>query len=339
MRRLHARYPFLSASREAVEAADVDLAAVVREGGDPVERGVERVKRALVDGTVAADRVWSARAELLSYPVARVLVSLVDVRGAVEKYARAEAALAYDRFTDDFDEDTSLKSTDEESLSLTALLADFDLSEDVRPTGDGRFDAAVGAYLDLAAPLDGTRWRLATRALGDGRVTVTRRELYELLREAVRVRVADGLPLSVPEPIVAALNVEVRELKRALEPVERTDDVDGFQPTAFPPCIEALVERAQAGELETTGRFALLSFLASTGVDFERAATLVGDASEELRYQYERLAGDGAQFAPPSCATMQANGDCYNPDARCEEISHPLAYYKRALNESAAAGN
>jgi DNA primase large subunit len=264
--------------------------------------------------------------------VARVLVSLVDVRGAAEKYARAEAALAYDRFTDDFDEDTSLKSTDEESLSLTALLADFDRSGDVRPTGDGRFEVAVGAYLDLAAPLEGTRWRLATRALGDGRVTVRRRELYELLREAVRVRVADGLPLSVPDPIAAALDAEVRELKRALEPVERTDDVDRFEPGAFPPCVEALVERARADELEATGRFALLAFLASTGADFERAATLVGDASDEVRYQYERLAGDGAQFAPPSCATMQANGDCYDRDDLCEQIGHPLAYYERALD-------
>ncbi|MFC7176515.1 hypothetical protein [Halosegnis marinus] len=200
MQPLHARYPFLAAAREAVEAADVDLAAVVREGGAPVERGVERVERALVDGTVAPERSWSTRAELLSYPVARVLVSLVDVRGAVEKYARAEAALAYERFTDDFDDDTRLKSANREGLSLDAMLADFDLAVGVTPTGDGRFEVAVGTYLDLAAPLDGKRWRLAVRPLADGFVAVSRRELYELLREAVRERVADGLPSPCPTP-------------------------------------------------------------------------------------------------------------------------------------------
>ena len=99
MQSLHARYPFLEASREAVEEAGVDLAAIVREGGAPVDRGLERVRRALVAGTVAPESRWNTRAELLSYPVARVLVSLLDVPGAVEKYARAEAALAYERFT------------------------------------------------------------------------------------------------------------------------------------------------------------------------------------------------------------------------------------------------
>jgi DNA primase large subunit len=334
MQRLHARYPFLAAAREAVEEADVELGAVVAEGGRPVERGVERIERALVDGTVAAEGHWGARAELLSYPVARVLVSLVDVPGAVEKYARAEATLAYERFTDDFDEETQLKSAGEGTLSLDALLADFDLSGEVTPTGDGRFEVAVGAYLDLAAPLDGTAWRLAARPLADGLVTVTRGELYELLREAVRGRVADGLPLSVPEPVADALAEEVAALRDTLAPVERTGDVDRFEPAAFPPCVRTLVEQVRAGEAGETGRFSLLSFLAATGADFDRVATLL-DGSDDLRYQYERLANDGAQFAPPSCVTMQANGDCHDPDALCEEITQPLAYYERRLAETA----
>lgn len=338
MQPLHARYPFLGVSREAVEAADVDLAAVVRDGGAPVDRGVERVERALVAGTVAPEGHWATRAELLSYPVARVLVSLLDVRGAVEKYARAEAALAYDRFTDDFEEDAQLKSAGEGSLTLESTLADFDLSGDVRPTGDGRFSVAVSAYLRLSASL-GDDWRLATRALHDGHVTVTRRELYDLLREAVRRRVADGLPLSVPEPVAAALTEEVETLRDSLEPVERTRDVDAFAPTAFPPCVQALAEQGREGELGDTGRFALLSFVASTGAPFEQLAALLGisdlDDAETLRYQYERLAGDGAQFAPPSCATMQANGDCHDPDELCASIGHPLAYYEEQLADVA----
>ena len=55
MQRLHARYPFLSGAREAVEAADVDLVSLVREGGPAVERGVERVRRALLEGTAESE--------------------------------------------------------------------------------------------------------------------------------------------------------------------------------------------------------------------------------------------------------------------------------------------
>lgn len=330
MQRLHARYPFLDASREAVETADVDLATVVQEGGPAVERGVDRVERALVEGTVAPESRWSVRAELLSYPVARVLVSLLDVRGAVEKYATAEATIAYERFTDDFDADTKLKSTSDDALTLPSLLADFDVSSDVTAVGDGRFEVGVTTYLELAAPLDGRRWRLATRALADGTVIVSRRELYELLREAVRERVADGLPLSVPDSIADALAPEVQTLQDALAPVESTSDVDEFVPAAFPPCIDSLVEESREGDISTTGRYALLTFLAATGASYAEIAAVVGDDEERHRYQYERLAGEnGSQFAPPSCATMEANGDC-EPGA-CGDFSHPLAYYEHQL--------
>jgi DNA primase large subunit len=337
MQSLHARYPFLEASREAVEEAGVDLAAIVREGGAPVDRGLERVRRALVAGTVAPESRWNTRAELLSYPVARVLVSLLDVPGAVEKYARAEAALAYERFTDDFTEEAQLKST-EERLSLRALLADFDLRGAVAPVGDGRFEVAVGAYLRLARPLEGDEWRLAARELADGRVPVERRELYELLREAVRRRVADGLPLSVPEAVAAALDEEVGELRSALSAVDRPD-VEGVTPAQFPPCMTALADRASDGDAGRTGRFALLSFLGSVGADADQVADIVGvsdpESADRLRYQFERLAGG---LTPPSCATMKENGDCIDPDALCETIDHPLAYYDERLHGD-ASGN
>jgi len=339
MRALHARYPFLDASREAVEAAGVDLGELVASGGPAVERGVERVERALIDGAVApGDGYRSDRAELLSYPVARVLVSLVDVPGAVEKYARAEAALAYRRFTDDFADERELKSSDRERLSLDALLSDFGLASDVTPLGDGGFAVAVGAYLGLATDLADDAWRLPRRALADGRVPVTREELYELLREAVRARVLEGLPLSVPDPIADALEAETRRLHDALAAVERPA-VTGVEPASFPPCVRAAVERARDDEaaLGTTGRFALVSFLASCGAGFEEVAALAGvddpEATDRLRATYDRLSSaDGAGFAPPSCATMQATGDCVNRDALCGEISHPLGYYDRRLD-------
>jgi len=100
MNRLHARYPFLSSAREAVEASDVDLAAVVRRDGEVVDRAVGRVENALDGGTVGEPH-RRTRVELLSYPVARVLVSLVDEHVLTRKYARAEAQTAYDRFREE----------------------------------------------------------------------------------------------------------------------------------------------------------------------------------------------------------------------------------------------
>jgi len=341
MERLHARYPFLEASRDAVEAADVDLTELVVAGGPAVERGRERVQRALLQGTTEAEepRTWSDRAELLSYPVARVLVSLLDVPGAVEKYAAAEAATARERFVEDFEADLELKSTADDRLTLERLLADFGLSGRVEPTGDGEFDVAVTAYLELAASLDGPQWRLAGRPLATGDVPVARPELYTLLREAVRRRVEEGLPLSVPEAIADPLSTELATVRRSVADLDPPTSFDAAVPGLFPPCVRALLTRARDGEaLPDHSRFSLVLFLVATGLDPEEVAELCGvsgAAAEDVREQAERLAeGDGAVAAPPSCAVMVEYGDCVDTDELCEAIQHPLSYYEQRLQRA-----
>ena len=344
MRRLHARYPFLEASREAVQAAEVDLADLIRERGPPVERGVERVERALLAGTVSSESRWGTRAELLSYPVARVLVSLLSVPGVVEKYAAAEAALAHRRFTEDFDADARLRSTDRERLSLDALLADFGLASAVDPTGDGGFRIDATAYLRFASGLEEDRWRLVSRELRDGRLPVSRTELYTLLREAVRRRVAEGLPLSVPDSIAEALAPEVGTLREAIADVDAdlAGAPDAVVPDLFPPCVRALLDRADGEEeLPPEARFALVAFLSGLEIDAEDLSEFYGaedpDVAESLRYQFERLADErGPAFPIPSCATMVERGLCVDRDDVCEEITHPVAYYRTRLDRTDA---
>lgn len=344
MRRLHARYPFLQASREAVQAAEVDLGDLIVARGPPVERGVERVERALLAGTVAPESRWSTRAELLSYPVARVLVSLLTVPGAVEKYAAAEAALAHRRFTEDFDADAQLRSTDRERLSLSALLADFDLDSAVRPTGDGGFRIDATDYLRFASGLEDDRWRLVSRELRDGYLPVTRTELYTLLREAVRRRVAEGLPLSVPDGIADALSAEVGTLREAIADTDAdlADAPDAVVPDLFPPCVRALLDRASEEDLPPRARFALAAFLSGLDLDVDEFVEFVGpeepDEAESLRYQFERLSDDrGPAFPIASCSTMVEQGLCVNRDDVCAEISHPVAYYRTRLDRADAA--
>jgi len=355
MNPVHARYPFLAAARESVREADIGLAAIVtgEERHPAVERGVERVRRALIDGTVRPDpddqRRWDARAELLSYPVARVLVSLVDAPGAVEKYASAEADTAYGQFTDDFEsDDDGLKSTADDSISLDALLAEFDLSAEVRetPEGDG-YRIAVGRYLPLSSNLTGDSWPLATRQLADGTVKISESELHDLLREAVRQRVAAGLPTDVPDQIREGLTAEVAELEETFSEIDISRNIDVLAPEQFPPCVESLIERAQDGEdLSNPAEFALVSFLSSANADTDELLALCGVDSDtrakSVRYQEKRVGDEsGAQYAPPSCETMAAYGECPiadeedpTTDARCETVSHPLAYYEDALAEA-----
>ncbi|MFB6151584.1 MAG: DNA primase regulatory subunit PriL [Haloarculaceae archaeon] len=339
---LHARYPFLQAARRAVDEAGVDLAEVVATEVAVVERGLERVEWALAEGTVG-ERHRRTRVEVLSYPVARVIVSLVDEAVLTRKYARAEAATAYDRFTEELAATTEYRSTRTERLTLADLLSEFDLTGDVRETPEGyRLD--VGAYLPLAADQWGDEWRLVNRVLADGEVAVSRGELLELLRGAVRNRVEEGLPLSVPDAIAGELDDEVERVREALSELELTREIDTVVPDLFPPCMKHLLDRIRKGEhLEHHSRFAIASFLTSIGMTTDEIVDLFevnpGFGEEMTRYQVDHIRGDTGptEYSSPACATMQSYGDCYNKDDVCEnEIneSHPLNYYEHRLDEA-----
>jgi DNA primase large subunit len=355
---LHARYPFFEGAREAVREADLSPAALVRADAPAVERGRERVERALMEGTVASEtpRRWDVDTEVLSYPIARILVSLVDTPAAVDKYAVAEAATARERFDADF---AAADDPGRERASLEDALREFDLADAVRPDGEapsgrrsrgGRrpthYRVGLGAYLGLAEAGWGQRWRLVNREVAAGEVRVTAEELSRLLEAAVERRVASGLPFAVRgsqggDAIAEALSDAVSDLGELLndhDAAGRTS-VEKVVPALFPPCMRTLVQRARDdGDLPATAEFSLTSFLVALGMDGDEVTTLLdadGKGADRIETRVEYLAErDGTQYPPPSCATMKAYGDCVDPDERCETISHPLSYYTDAVREA-----
>jgi len=345
---LYARYPFFRAAREAVQRADISPPRLVTEGDPAVERARERVERALMSGTVTSETPgrWSDRDELLSYPIARILVSLVDVRAAVEKYAEAEAETAFERLTADLEaDDAELRSVSTPRADLPTVLDEFDLDGAVRridgDRGRAGYRVDVPAYLRLADPDWGDGWRLVNRDLADGTVPVDDAELTRLLREAVRRRVADGLPFEVRgssggDAIADALAGDVATLRDRLAERERLPDVDTVVPSQFPPCMQALLDESKGDALAPHAAFAATAFLVSLGLDADAIADrwpVLDDGSLSYRATVLEDRG-GSQYPAPSCATMQTFGDCVNPDERCETIDHPLRYYASAVADA-----
>jgi DNA primase large subunit len=359
MEPVDARYPFLGRAREAVRASGVDLTTLVATADPVVDRARERVERALLDGTTESETPhdWDTREELLSYPVARILVSLLDADAAVEKYATAEAQTAHTRFTSDFVSSDGRR----DRIDRQTLLAEFDLAADcraepARPTGDstssraGRGTAStrrgsdwfwlgVGSYLSLADPTWGTEWRLVNRELADGEVRVTREELDRLLEAGVRARVAAGLPFEgVDDAVAAELEREVSDLRELLAERTGTTEVDTLAPELFPPCLRGLLDRVRQEEsISSQARFALLAFLAAIGLDQQEVLMLshgeltvdtVGKTLDVLRD------GDGTQYPPPSCRTLEAYGVCENTDDHRSVAGHPLDYYEKKLRRA-----
>lgn len=337
-----AQYPFLQSAREAVEQADVDLVEVVTHERQVVERALDRVERSLTENTVG-DPHRRPRVELLSYPVARVLVSLVDEHILTRNYTRAEAATAHERIERELTRTTELQSRQRERLTIDSLLAEFDITDAVResPTADDEYRVAVGTYLAYGSEQWGDEWRLVNRDLQAGEIPLEERELLVLVRHAIRQRIAEGLPLSVPEVIATQLESEVATLREQLAELELMRDIDTVVPDLFPPCMTFLLDQVQKGEhIEHHSRFAIASFLTSIGMTTDEIVDLFevnpGFGEEVTRYQVDHIRGSSSptEYSPPSCATMQSYGDCVNMDDLCEQISHPLGYYEKQLDNA-----
>ncbi|ESP87497.1 DNA primase large subunit [Candidatus Halobonum tyrrellensis] len=362
---LSARYPFLSSARDAVRGADVDLTELVAAGDPAVDRGRERVERALVEGTTEPETpdAWDDREELLSYPIARILVSLLDSPAAVEKYAGAEARTAHARFTADAERERRegrARTAGEASASdavgsadsanatraspdLDTFLREFDLAGTTRAEeGYGGpvprwFRLGVGSYLRYVDADWGDGWRLVNRELFDGEVRVEREELYRLLREAVRERVAEGLPFEgVDDAVAADLEAEISDLRDLLADRTARVDVSVVAPEQFPPCLARLLDRARAGEeLDAVGRFALLSFLAELGLTAAETTELTGLPADEVAGRFGFLRDEsGAQYPAPSCETLGAYGLCENEGNHRAVAPHPLSYYAKRVAET-----
>lgn len=322
----HARYPFLDEARATVEAADVDLVTLVTSDHAAIERGRARVESALTEGTVGTDQRVSPRTELLSYPIARVLVSLLDTPGAIEKYAAAEAESAHTRLAEAFEEDVDGQTR--EHAALDPLLQEFGLDSDVEETDDS-YRIAVGPYLRFAP--DGEDWTLVARELADGYVPVSRSDVIELLCEAIEQRVVAGLPFEVPEEISEPLFPVVREIQSVLASVEYPQNIDRIEPEQFPDCITALIEQSRDGnDLESTEQFTLISFLAAVGMDADDIQDLCSKHDDQFTYTTERLTGNGSPYPPPSFETMKTYGICEQDHDH--DHAHPLEEYASQLS-------
>jgi DNA primase large subunit len=375
---LDAKYPFFASAREAVAEAGVSLPELVAGDAPAVERARERVERALLEGTVASESgafpgesAYDAGAELLSYPIARILVSLLDSDPAIEKYAAAEAATAMDRVRRDLDADDELRSVSSATVGLDDLLAEFDLADAVYPdatapagvrggagggtasgggpigggtagTGSGRdpdhYRIDVGPYLRLTSPEWGGSWRLVNRALADGAVRVSREELLAALEAAVEARVAEGLPfeLAADEGIAEALESRVADLRRLLSERTYAEPPDVVAPALFPPCMTNLIEKAERdAALSSPESFALMAFLVGIGMSPDEVVAFCTDTSldaEGIRYQTEFLTDDrGTQYPPPTCETLANYGICHNEDDHMQVAADPLSYYEKRV--------
>jgi DNA primase large subunit len=325
---LISEYPFTQEATEHVRRAGYSLENLLEKPYlQPVRnRAVERIQGA-ISGEILDRRANTDSeivSELLSYPLARIILSCISDDFLIRRYAIAEAKLAHSRMQRD-------------KADILVLAKDLGFY----PEGAEPWKIHFAQYISAAHRMRSQKWKLVNRDLKDGYVTVTREELTRLMEEMVRDRVLRGLPLDVGEDTCQKLDAYINPIRSELQKLKSRDRVDLGKVTesAFPPCIKKMLEMAAANaNLAHSARFALTSFLLYTNMSIDQVVGLFNASpdfdQEKTRYQVEHIAGSsGTKYKPPSCATMATYGNCPGEDELCRRIRHPLSYYERRIKQ------
>ncbi|UCF08260.1 MAG: DNA primase large subunit PriL [Thermoplasmata archaeon] len=325
-----ARYPFLSES-----------AAYLREHGPSLEEllgdiayervrvlGKERTLEALEEGAILEHALTTDAerlTELLSYVVARILVSCVNDGYLTKRYALAEAK-------------TTNVRLEGEGMDFVVGAAG-QLGLDVT-SENGVCRLQFIQFLRNTSQMRAKEWKIVNRDVRDGFVILNQKDLARVIQQALQMRIEGELPAEVNDEILKLLEGHISHIRKVVEEKKATfkaRDFGKIRVTKLPPCIRTLLAKAQAGEnLPHSGRFALTAFLRAIGMSADEIMGVFSASPDfdesKTRYQIDHITGEisGTVYSPPECSTMKSYGICFGEDGLCrkEWMTHPLKYYR-----------
>ncbi len=326
-----AKYPFLKEAAKYMKIPDLDIEDLIDpELNQILERAEERLEEAILYARVSR-KLGREDIEISSYPAAMVLATSTGSSFIQKRYALAEAKQTYE----------DLKEESHPKLVRFAENFNCRLMINENPKIPFGFMLNFTDYLKNTAHLRGKKWKLVNRILSDGNVFLTRTEAARLLSEEVRRHVEERLEVKeTPRFPDKIMRIAERINILTTERIGKAE-IEGFpqeiSKKAFPPCVQNLYEAVSAGRhLSHVGRFTLTSFLSNIGMPTEKIIELFkefSDYNERMtRYQVEHIAGEKGsrtRYIPPKCDTLKTHGVCTNPDMLCQEVRHPLAYYRK----------
>jgi len=326
-------FPFLKKAQDHVKARFSSLDSLLKEPHAEVliSHASERIREALSPKKIVALEIYdSVDDEIAAYALARIIVSCVNDKQLIDRLTRYEAERAYYFLVNEEEWNQNYKLEDSGYSRLCIALATelgIQITKDRMPLID---------YVELVSPLHEDRFRLVNRRLVRGFVEIKKEERYELLRERTRITIRQDLPHKVPSILCEQLAPRVTSVKKVFQD-SMLQQFGAIEESAFPPCMQALVLALTAGtNLTHAGRFALTTFIHTIGMDVAGIARMYARSPdfdpEKTMYQVEHITGrggSGTEYTAPACAAMKTTGLCVNQDKLCENVNHPLNYYRQ----------
>jgi DNA primase large subunit len=328
-----AKFPFTKEASEYVKSRNIQPLELVEPEFTPIlDRAIDRIKQTIFGGRISPE-MSVEDVDILAYPTALMLISVLGNDRVRRRYALAEAKRASQLLRNE---------SPEKILHIAITSFNWDARIDELDLGRSHFELALHFedYVRNSARIHDLKWKLVNRVVSRGYVLLPREDFARLLEEEVQARVLEktsDLNVMLPKELEGYVQplraiVEARASYFAAEEMPRT-----AMPEAMPPCMKNLLSLLQTSKhISHMGRFAMTTFLLGIGTTEEGLLTMFKsftDFDERIaRYQVEHIAGrrgSRTKYTAPNCSTMRTHGLCVNPDELCAAIIHPLSYYRK----------
>jgi DNA primase large subunit len=313
----YARYPFTQEAKSYLNSLGMDLNSV---DDSILEYSIKRIKSALAGAPeygreqAKSQNEAQLRNEIISFPVAKILVSLSENRALRSKFAKAEALRVY----------SAMQRENEESThALASQLFTVEKKKD-------QFLIPFQQYLQYV-PQE-KEYSLVNLELSKGKIRLDKEKLAKLVGQYVYHSVMNSKinKKEIKNKMFIVFSDELKQDKRYVV----QEELGAVEFEAFPPCMKRIYQDLQSeGKVGHIPRFVFSTFVASIKMPITEAVGLFKSQpnfnEKKTRYYLEHSYGikSSTKYSVPACAKIESYGICHRvPECRWK---HPMTYYAR----------
>lgn len=320
---LYSTFPFLNGSEKLIEEMDNDpLTALNNEY--VVEMAKLRITGA-IEGKpsinlkpIGNPDMSEDKVRLLSYPVSRIIVSIMDKSGLVESLVEFEAERALKN-------SNNLISTTNIDFNFSDLISELNLNKYITKISNEYYDYSVNCPFYIINC--GSELSLGDFPLHDGEVYVKRDIVEQIVKNKLQDDIIEGLPFDVSKTIEQKLSDIVTDINNDINHYN-FEICDGFNNgeipnKKFPDCILDIYNRVcDDDSFNNTELFVLTSFLSYIGADVNEIKQIYESVGLPNTKEYISRISDGL-YPPPTYAALDNMNICSD-----KLEGHPLIDYK-----------
>ncbi len=321
-----AKYTFMPEAGDYIRANEISIPDLISPVfRDVLKRAEGRILESIKSNRVSDKRERNREVEIMSFPVALMLVRSANLNHLMERYSQAEAVRI---------ETLLMKEENQkiiEDIFETFLKIRLEHST---VSNFPNFKIGLVDYLKRSINFRGPDWKLVNRIVQGGNVYVSQVDLIRLIREEIRAMILQRLKSTKVPNLPQELETIVKSIIKATPPPRAPFATLRIAQENYPPCLkEALLLLEKGENVPHYGRFLMATYLLAVGKSVDEIMAIFPKSPDfkksVTQYQVEHIAGmkgGHTKYSVPSCKTLQTHSFCFKDPIKCNEISSPLQY-------------